>query len=256
MDARDARPHRAGYLADLELPSCRARARAGSRLLRRGACLPGPGSRPGGARKTGPVGRPVCRCPCGPPPMSRAVGIPHEVDRTAQNQEQFLQNRRIRYGLLHSVTRCSVGVQKAAAALRFRQDDNGIGGQAKSLAMAPAPAPPGECGRLQNSEGWGPSARMSTLRRRCRGAWSTAAGQPAFGERFAPAAHHIHIQHRCAIAVFANPSAAIPCFTAPRSRSSAPGRTQRGSRIAAASRILATLHRGSPMNPHPPHGLL
>ena len=89
-------------------------------------------------------------------PMSRAVGIPHEVDRTAQNQEQFLQNRRIRYGLLHSATRCSAGVQKAAAALRFRQDDNGIGGQARSLAMAPAPAPPGECGRLQNSEGWGP----------------------------------------------------------------------------------------------------
>ena len=38
---------------------------------------------------------------------------------------------------------------------------------------------------------------------------------------------------RGAIAVFANPSAAISCFTAPRSRSSAPGRTRRGSLIAA-----------------------
>ena len=38
---------------------------------------------------------------------------------------------------------------------------------------------------------------------------------------------------RWAIAVFANPSAAIRCFTAPRTRSPAPGRTRRGSRIAA-----------------------
>jgi hypothetical protein len=88
-------------------------------------------------------------------PMSRAVGIPHEVDRTAQDQDLFLQYRGIRYGLLHSVTRCSVGGQNAAAALRFRQDDNGIGGQAKPLAMAQL-RHRRECGRLQNSEGWGP----------------------------------------------------------------------------------------------------
>ena len=47
-------------------------------------------------------------------PMSRAVGTPHGTDSTAQDQEQFPQNRRIRYGLLHSVIRRSGGSPKGS----------------------------------------------------------------------------------------------------------------------------------------------
>jgi hypothetical protein len=192
MDACDARPYRAGYLADLELPSCRARARAG--FVCCGEVPVCPGLARGPAARENRSGRSArLSLPMRSTPMSRAVGIPHEVDRTAQNQDLFLQYRGIRYELLHSVTRCSAGSQKARASER-----NGNARHPPGLVTWPSRLAgiTGRQGNLPCSPNQPASlpARLSTLRRRCRGAWSTAAGQPAFGERFAPAAHHIHIQ--------------------------------------------------------------
>ena len=250
MDARDARPYRAGYLADLDLAS----RRAGFRLLRRGARLPGPGSRTGGAPKTGPVGRPVCRCPYGPPPLSRAVGIPHEVDRTAQNQEQFLQNRRIRYGLLHSVTRCSVGSQKAAAALRFRQATTASADRPNRL---PWPQLQHRRANAGDSKFRGVGTFSQDEYVSPEVSWRLeCSGRPARLRRTVCASGSPHPHPAGAQSPYSLTPQRPYLVSLLRDRSSAPGRTQRGSRIAAASRILATLHRGSPMNPHPPHGLL
>ena len=57
MDARDARPHRAGYLADLDLASCRTRARAG--FVCCGGVPVGPGLARGPAARGKPVRRPA-----------------------------------------------------------------------------------------------------------------------------------------------------------------------------------------------------
>ena len=82
-----------------------------------------------------------------------------------------------------------------------------------------------------------PSPARPPVGERARLAGTLAVGQPGSP----PSANRLRqrlttsacTSSRRAIAVFANPSAVISYFTAPRSRSSAPGRTRRRSRIAA-----------------------
>lgn len=80
---------------------------------------------------------------CGRPPRARVVGTPCAGGRTAQNRGQFQQNRRIRCGLLHSVTMCPGGCQRTAATLRSVRTTTASAGRPSHSAIAPAPAPPG-----------------------------------------------------------------------------------------------------------------
>ena len=98
MDARDARPYRAGYLADLDMAWCRARARAGFRLLRRGAYLPGPGSQSG---------------PCGPPPCPGRWAS--RTSRQDSTESGSISDAGELATTVHSVTRCSAGSKGRAS---------------------------------------------------------------------------------------------------------------------------------------------
>ena len=105
MDACDAQQHRAGQQVDLHLPSRRG-AGTGQPSLAAVGCLRGTGSRTVGTRNAARSSRPLVLAHAIDPHVPGWRARPYAGGMTARNQEQFQQNVIIRYGLLHSVTRC------------------------------------------------------------------------------------------------------------------------------------------------------
>jgi len=102
MGKRDARPHRSGNLATWTCSHLGLLAQPVSWASV--AWLPELAREPS-PRKIGPALPPARRRPSAPTPTCPNGEHALSGGRTAQSQAKFQQDRKIRYGLLHSVTR-------------------------------------------------------------------------------------------------------------------------------------------------------